>query len=43
MKYSKPELMQIGDASVLIANPINKPGAAGDGSMFAGPTYDLDE
>jgi hypothetical protein len=43
MKYSKPQLTQIGDATVLIANPTLKLGGSGDGSKLAAPAYDLDE
>jgi hypothetical protein len=42
MKYSKPQLTQIGDAIVLIANPIQKLSGSGDNGL-AVPAYDLDE
>jgi hypothetical protein len=45
MNYTKPEVAVLGDAKALIetSHPQAKPSAPGDGTMTAGPAYDLDE
>lgn len=44
MTYTKPTIEVLGNAKVLIANPTEKPGAAGDpDGTFNAPAYDLDE
>jgi hypothetical protein len=42
MTYAKPQLTQIGDATAIIANPINKNALTGD-FPSGNPAYDLDE
>jgi hypothetical protein len=43
MTYMKPQLMQIGDARQLIANPIAKNGVFLENSLPGNPAYDMDE
>ena len=44
MKYTKPEITDLGSAKSLIeTSSPQKPSSPGDGAPNAGPAYDLDE
>jgi hypothetical protein len=43
MTYTKPHVTEIGNASELIASPIDKNNVASDSGKTGTPAYDLDE
>jgi hypothetical protein len=43
MTYTKPQVTEIGNASELIASPIDKNAVSSDNGKAGTPAYDLDE
>jgi hypothetical protein len=43
MTYTKPEILDLGNATSVIESTHVKPGSGVDGSLNINPAYDLDE